>query len=394
MIVAGQIALLTAFVAAGFSAFASLAGTACDRRGLQRAGTVSGAACLALLTAVSVILIWALLVRDFRFAYVAENSDRLLALVLLALGFLGRPGRIAAALVLAVERLGDGLPVSGPARGTSRCGRPAFGILMAYLAFLLAVMVFGADPLQPSLDTPREGTGLSPLLQHPVMLVHPPIVFLGYAGWAIPFALAAAALVTGRLDVGLGRTGASLVALLLGRAGLRDPAGRRLGLRRTRLGRLLELGPGGKRLADSLDRGHGPDSRVDGLAVSRRAQEDVPGIGHRHLRAVQFRHLPHPQRHLQQSARLQSIAHRLDVPGLDGRLGGRRVGPAAGPPRPVAAAAADPQFLDPRSRCWSWPRWPCCCWPWWRLSARRPSRSRRSSSAERSWWGRPSTTGC
>ena len=78
MIVAGQLALLTAFIAAGFSAFASLAGTACDRRGLQRAGTVSGAACLALLTAVSAILIWALLVRDFRFAYVAENSNRLL----------------------------------------------------------------------------------------------------------------------------------------------------------------------------------------------------------------------------------------------------------------------------------------------------------------------------
>ena len=68
MIVTGQIALLIAFVAAGFSAFALLAGTACDRRSLKRAGTVSGATCLALLTAVSVILIRALLVRDFRFA--------------------------------------------------------------------------------------------------------------------------------------------------------------------------------------------------------------------------------------------------------------------------------------------------------------------------------------
>ncbi len=38
------------------------------------------------------------------------------------------------------------------------------------------------------------------MLQHPAMLIHPPIVFLGYAAWGVPFALAAAALISGRLD--------------------------------------------------------------------------------------------------------------------------------------------------------------------------------------------------
>ncbi len=190
---------MTAFIAAGFSAFASLAGTACDRRGLQRAGTVSGAACLALLTAVSAILIWALLVRDFRFAYVAENSHRLLPWYYsLSAFWVGQAGSLLLwSWLLSVLAMIFGLrprAVRGPLRPT------AFGILMAYLAFLLAVMVFGADPLQPSLEIPREGAGLSPLLQHPVMLIHPPIVFLGYAGWAIPFALATAALLTGRLE--------------------------------------------------------------------------------------------------------------------------------------------------------------------------------------------------
>jgi cytochrome c-type biogenesis protein CcmF len=61
-------------------------------------------------------------------------------------------------------------------------------------------MAFGADPMQPSLTIPREGGGLGPLLQHPAMLLHPPVVFLGYAASAIPFALATAALLTGRLD--------------------------------------------------------------------------------------------------------------------------------------------------------------------------------------------------
>ena len=199
MIVAGQLALLTAFITAGFSAFALLAGTACERRGLQRAGTVSAAACLVLLTAVTAILIRALLARDFRFACVAEGTDRLLPWYYsLSAFWVGQAGSLLLwSWLLSILAMVFGLwPRSGrePLRPT------AFGILMAYLGFLLAVMIFGADPMQPSLEASREGTGLSPLLQHPVMLIHPPIVFLGYAGWAIPFALAAAALITGRLE--------------------------------------------------------------------------------------------------------------------------------------------------------------------------------------------------
>ena len=80
------------------------------------------------------------------------------------------------------------------------CGELAFGTQMTYLAFLLAIMVFAADPMAPSLVPGAKGEGLSPLLQHPAMLIHPPIVFLGYAAWGVPFALAAAALISGRLD--------------------------------------------------------------------------------------------------------------------------------------------------------------------------------------------------
>jgi len=54
--------------------------------------------------------------------------------------------------------------------------------------------------MAPSLVPGARGEGLSPLLQHPAMLIHPPIVFLGYAAWGIPFALAAAAMISGRLD--------------------------------------------------------------------------------------------------------------------------------------------------------------------------------------------------
>ncbi len=72
---------------------------------------------------------------------------------------------------------------------------------MAYQCFLVSIMVFGADPMRPSLAMPRDGAGLGLALQHPAMLLHPPVVFLGYALSAIPFALAVAALLTGKLDV-------------------------------------------------------------------------------------------------------------------------------------------------------------------------------------------------
>ena len=61
-------------------------------------------------------------------------------------------------------------------------------------------MVFAADPMEPSLAPSSDGLGLSPLLQHPAMLVHPPVVFLGYAGWAVPCALTIASLAGGGND--------------------------------------------------------------------------------------------------------------------------------------------------------------------------------------------------
>ena len=48
--------------------------------------------------------------------------------------------------------------------------------------------------------TPGDGNGLNPLLQHPIMAIHPPILYVGYVGFVIPFAFCVAALWTRRLD--------------------------------------------------------------------------------------------------------------------------------------------------------------------------------------------------
>ncbi len=87
------------------------------------------------------------------------------------------------------------------------------------LAFFLMLSVFVENPFtrlwqlptgdivkemfQPAgaiLFTPRDGQGLNPLLRHPGMIIHPPMLYLGFVAFVIPYAFAMAALITGRTD--------------------------------------------------------------------------------------------------------------------------------------------------------------------------------------------------
>ena len=83
--------------------------------------------------------------------------------------------------------------------------------LMPYVAgvtgittvFFVAVMLFsGANPFDRLPFTPADGRGLNPQLQNPGMMIHPPMLYLGYISITIPFAFAMAALLSKRLDTG------------------------------------------------------------------------------------------------------------------------------------------------------------------------------------------------
>jgi cytochrome c-type biogenesis protein CcmF len=56
------------------------------------------------------------------------------------------------------------------------------------------------QPANSTLFTPQDGQGLNPLLRHPGMIIHPPMLYLGFVSFVIPFAFAIAALITGRTD--------------------------------------------------------------------------------------------------------------------------------------------------------------------------------------------------
>lgn len=76
----------------------------------------------------------------------------------------------------------------------------ALAVIAATQALFAALLVLVTNPFAPTPILQSEGFGLNPLLQNPFMVIHPPIVFVGYAGVTVPFAYAVAALVTGQLD--------------------------------------------------------------------------------------------------------------------------------------------------------------------------------------------------
>jgi len=62
------------------------------------------------------------------------------------------------------------------------------------------VQAFSFRPAGGILVTPQDGNGLNPLLRHPGMIIHPPMLYLGFVSFVIPFAFAISALITGRTD--------------------------------------------------------------------------------------------------------------------------------------------------------------------------------------------------
>jgi cytochrome c-type biogenesis protein CcmF len=161
---------------------------------------------LVLLGAVVAVLAMerALITRDFTVAYVAENgSSRTPALYNVATLWAALEGSIILwALVL------SGYLVAVLRKFRDRLSDPlvawAAVTMFVVAAFFFALMVGPADPFQ-RFDPPPgfDGPGPNPLLQnHPLMAIHPPMLYLGYVGFTVPFAFAIGALVTGRVGEG------------------------------------------------------------------------------------------------------------------------------------------------------------------------------------------------
>ena len=142
---------------------------------------------------------------DFSVAYVANNSNSALPMHYKVSAVWGaHEGSfllwtlIASGWTLAVAIFSRGLTFDMKARVLS-----VLGLLCAgFASFLL----FTSNPFDRNLPFyPADGADLNPLLQDFGLIVHPPMLYMGYVGFAVPYALAIATLTTGRLDAAWAR---------------------------------------------------------------------------------------------------------------------------------------------------------------------------------------------
>ncbi|MDZ7262552.1 MAG: heme lyase CcmF/NrfE family subunit, partial [candidate division KSB1 bacterium] len=196
----GYPALLIAFIIAFYSAWFSILGSRLKNRSwIHR--TQRGAYVVFILITVAVLaLIWALLSRDFQIRYVAEYSSRDLPLSYTISAFwAGQAGSLLLwAWLLALLTV---IVVYQHRQKAEDEFIPYVVTITQFTTFFfLMLLIFAANPFEKLPFRPQDGQGLNPLLQNPEMIFHPPTLYLGFVGFAIPFALALAALITGRLD--------------------------------------------------------------------------------------------------------------------------------------------------------------------------------------------------
>jgi len=149
-------------------------------------------------------LMQAFLANDFSVSYVAEHSNSKLPTAYRAAAVWGgHEGSLLLWLLMlngwafAVSLLSRQLPQAMVARVLGVLGLVGMGFLL--------FMLLTSNPFDRLLPPAAEGQDLNPLLQDPGLVVHPPMLYMGYVGFSVAFAFAIAALLAGRLDAAWAR---------------------------------------------------------------------------------------------------------------------------------------------------------------------------------------------
>jgi cytochrome c-type biogenesis protein CcmF len=153
----------------------------------------AGIAGFAAISAAAFALVWSVFANDFSITYIMEHSNRALpAAYKFSALWSGQEG----SLVLWAWLLGAyGLVLRLRHKTDVKLYAYAGAILAGIQVFFLAVLNFAAPPFALLKGAiPEDGNGLNPLLQYPEMVIHPPLLYLGYVGFSVPFAFALGAL--------------------------------------------------------------------------------------------------------------------------------------------------------------------------------------------------------
>ncbi len=196
-----ELGLAALVVTLGLSVYALVAGSAAAHLGRRRLAHSAQNALIAAFCSTfiaSLVLLAALLRHDFSFTYVARTTSEALPIPYTISAFWG--GQEGSLLLWLLVLTGFG---AAAVRLNRRWARdlivwvvPVFAAVAVFFSFLLVAV---ASPFATQ-AAPPDGAGMTPSLQNPYMLAHPPLLYLGYVGLTVPFAFALGALLSGRLD--------------------------------------------------------------------------------------------------------------------------------------------------------------------------------------------------
>jgi cytochrome c-type biogenesis protein CcmF len=200
----GHFALALALVLAAAQTFLPLVGAELrDPRLMGSAAPLAIGQCVAIAAAFG-CLMWSYAVNDTTVLNVVQNSHSAKPMLYKITGTWGNHEGslvlwvlILALCGVAVAGFGRGLPSTLKARVLGVLGLVSLG----FLAFILKT----SNPFERVWPPPAEGQGLNPVLQDIGLAMHPPLLYLGYVGYAVTFAFAIAALIEGRVDAAWGR---------------------------------------------------------------------------------------------------------------------------------------------------------------------------------------------
>jgi cytochrome c-type biogenesis protein CcmF len=194
----GRAALL---VTLGLSVYALVAGAMAahlGRRRLARSAQNALVASFATTAVAAAVLLAALLRNDFSFTYVARTTSEALPTAYTISAFWGGQEGSLLLWLLVLTAFGAAAVSLNRrwARDLIAWVVPVFAAVSTFFAFLVVAV---ASPF-PTQAAPPDGAGMTPSLQNPYMLAHPPLLYLGYVGLTVPFAFAIGALLSGKLD--------------------------------------------------------------------------------------------------------------------------------------------------------------------------------------------------
>jgi cytochrome c-type biogenesis protein CcmF len=196
----GALAILLAFCLSAYSFVGSIIGGVRKKPYLILSAERAVIAVWALITVASGVLVYSLMTGDFRMAYVAAHTNRdMPSLYKFSAWWGGQEG----SLLLWSFLLGSYsmIAVWGNRLKFRNMMPYVTAVLMGTQVFFLLLVVWVANPFEvlavgKGITAVPDGQGLNPLLQYPAMAIHPPMLYLGYVGFVVPFAFAMGSLIT------------------------------------------------------------------------------------------------------------------------------------------------------------------------------------------------------